>query len=428
MVQSAPQLCTVQGAGCTYDKLNLSYDGLQRLRASARQLPEMFVIQVDRLITPFPDGVLLQLVAEFVVEVAYKQYYERVLRIPPTSGLSSIELESAPQLEAITVVAPNEQLTSLKIVQGRIRQIPESFLNLRALMYLTIRDTDLETLSLDPFANSPNLTTLLAYSNKVRFLEVSQNPDLLIPLDDLSLSDNLLETVDGAFFLPLKRLTYLNLESNLIRRIEGRPISLPLVRYITLMDNQLLALNFTRWYVPDLVEIFLTHNNLTRIPVGMERLPKLITLVLANNLLYAADLRRLEGWNHLTKIDLSNNQLRTVMVSGSGRLALPNLLSVVLPYNQLTRLDYARWDFPKLNSLTLAYNQLSRLPNLVQMFPTLWRAIVVQNPLTCSTVRQWQQSITDYKLTVDMAPNGAPCTVWNGTVTLPSGRVACCVA
>uniref|UniRef100_A0A182QBC0 Leucine rich immune protein (Coil-less) n=1 Tax=Anopheles farauti TaxID=69004 RepID=A0A182QBC0_9DIPT len=427
VVLSAPQTCRPESARCIYDTLNLSSDGLRRLRASAREHLETYQIEVQRLITPHSDGVLLNIVSAFANKIVYNRYHESVFNIPPTSRLIQITLESAPQLETITAVAPNKYLTTLNVKQARFRRIPDSFRNLRELGYVTFVDTSLETVSLEPFVNCPNITTLLVSSNKIRFLEASPNAELVIPLTDLVLSNNQLESIDGAFFAPLTQLRYLNLESNRIQRVVGRPISLPQIRYVTLADNQLLTLNFTRWHVPEMVEIFLERNNLTRIPVGMERLSKVVTLVLPYNKLFAADLRRLEGWNHLIKIDLSNNRLRTVMVSGKGRLTLPNLEILELANNQLTKLDYPRWNFPKLSSLSLIYNQLTRLPNLGQLFPALRRAALFQNPLSCTTIRQWQELITSYKLSVDSIAPGRPCT-WNGTVTLPSGRVYCCVA
>uniref|UniRef100_A0A182I385 Uncharacterized protein n=1 Tax=Anopheles arabiensis TaxID=7173 RepID=A0A182I385_ANOAR len=426
IVQSAPQPCQLQGAKCIYDKLNLSADGLQRLRTSGRDLPQVFQIDVKVLITPYPDGVLLQLISEFVQEVVYENYHERILRIPPVSALTDLVFRKAPPLQAITVVAPNNRLTSLSIKQSNIRSMPSALTNLPQLATLALENGALESVSLDPLANSLKLSALMCGNNKITQLIPSRNTSLFIPLTDLTLANNLLETIDGAFFLPLRQLTYLDLGSNRIQRIEGRPLSLPRVMYIQLVSNQLAELDVTRWNLPNAIEIYFDNNNLTRIPIGIQTLPNLTSLVLPNNLLTVVDLRRLDGWTKLQRINLAANRLTNVIVTGQGRTSLPNLEQLDLSNNQLTHLEYARWDLPKLTTLVVALNGLTRLPDLFKLFPKLRRAFAVQNPLHCNTIRQWQQYIAEFKLAVDAAMPGMNCAT-NSTHKLPSGRVICCV-
>uniref|UniRef100_A0A182PQH6 Leucine rich immune protein (Coil-less) n=1 Tax=Anopheles epiroticus TaxID=199890 RepID=A0A182PQH6_9DIPT len=182
----------------------------------------------------------------------------------------------------------------------------------------------------------------------------------------------------------------------------------------------------TGWNVPFLMELSLQNNNLTRIPIGIEKHPNLTTLLLANNLLSVVDLRRLEGWDILQTIDLAGNRIRNVMITGSGRLTLPGLKRVDLSNNQLARLEFVRWDFPKLSSMALAFNRFQRFPNLWKMFPELGNVIAFQNPLLCEAVRNLQQLISTMRLIVDASGFGTPCTT-NATFTLQSGRVICCV-
>uniref|UniRef100_A0A182TS06 Leucine rich immune protein (Coil-less) n=1 Tax=Anopheles melas TaxID=34690 RepID=A0A182TS06_9DIPT len=403
IVQSAPQPCQLQGAKCVYDKLNLSADGLQRLRTSGRDLPQVFQIDVKLLITPYPDGVLLQLISEFVQEVVYENYHERILRIPPVSALTDLVFRKAPPLQTIAVAAPNNRLTTLSIKQSNIRSMPSALTNLRQLATLALENGALESVSLEPLANCLQLSILI-----------------------LILDNNLLETIDGAFFLPLRRLAYLDLGSNRIQRIEGRPLSLPQVMYIQLVSNQLAELDVTRWNLPNAIEIYLDNNNLTRVPIGIQTLPNLTTLVLPNNLLTVVDLRRLSGWTKLQRINLAGNRLTRVIVTGKGRTSLPNLEQLDLSNNQLTQLRYARWHLPKLSLLVVALNQLTRLPDLFKLFPKLRRAFAVQNPLHCNTIRRWQQYIAEFKLAVDTAMPGMNCAT-SSTYKLPSGRVICCV-
>ncbi|XP_053674268.1 leucine-rich repeat-containing protein 40-like [Anopheles nili] len=420
------EILRLRGNRLTSIDLRLLEGFKARLRASARLLENVFVIEVEQLITPYVDGVLLQLLSEFANEVIYEQYYERVLRIPPNGDLQEITLNNAPELQVLTVVAPNFQLKSLELHRTRLEMFPEALLNLRRLAHLIMVEGVLENFSLDLLANSPNISTVVISTNKINQLITSNNSVLFIPIVDLSLADNQLQFVDGDFFKPLRNLDYLNLENNKIQRIGGRTFILPNVRYINLMHNELLTLNVTRWKTPKLLEIVLDYNNLTRIPVGLERLPKLSNLLISNNRLTSVDLRRFDGCGGLLKIDLSNNLLQNVLVSQAGRVSLPNLTIFNLPNNKLNRLEVAKWDFPLLDSLVIAFNQLQRLPNLFQYLPKLRRVTAFKNPLLCSTVRQWQQYVSDYKLQIDTTAYGMPCET-NSTFTLPSGRVLCCV-
>ncbi|XP_049299850.1 leucine-rich repeat protein SHOC-2-like [Anopheles funestus] len=326
----------------------------------------------------------------------------------------------------ITVAAPNYQLTSLQIDYASLARISDTFRNLRGIQFLILENGALETLSLDPFVNSPQLLSLGCSVNRISQLIPSRNASLILPITDLMLAYNLLESISGDFFRPLHMLQYVTLDSNRIQCIEGSPISLPRVRYISLVRNQLSQLDVSEWHVPRLIEIYLESNNLTRVPAGIERLPNLTTLVLQNNLLKVVDLRRFDGWTKLIKIDLSGNRLRNVIVSGTGRISLPNVVMVHLTNNQLTHLEYARWDFPQLTTLTIALNEFQRLPDLFQIFPKLKRVLALHNPLHCSTVRQWEQYIVDFKLSVDTTAFGMPC-ITNAMLKLPSGRELCCV-
>uniref|UniRef100_A0A182SC09 Leucine rich immune protein (Coil-less) n=1 Tax=Anopheles maculatus TaxID=74869 RepID=A0A182SC09_9DIPT len=369
---------------------------------------------------------MLQLLSEFVDEVLYERFYERVLRIPPNAMLSDVALKNAPNVQAITVAAPNNQLISLLVTRSGIRSITGEFRKLHRLEFLNLEDGSLETLSLDPFANSPKISNLVCTGNKITELIPSQNASLVIPLLDLMLGYNWLETVNADFFLPLHKLVFVTFEGNRIQRIEGRPIALPMVRIMSFVQNQLTQLDVSQWQVPELVELYLDNNNLTRIPIGIERLPNLITLVVPNNQLTVVDLRRLQGWSSLLKIDVVGNRIRNVIVSGTGRITLPNLELINLANNQLTQAEYARWDFPQLATLTLANNRLHQLPDLFQIFPNLRRVVAVQNPLLCKNVRRWQQYIVDFKLNIDSTFFGIPCTT-NSSFVLSTNREVCCV-
>ncbi|KFB51667.1 AGAP007442-PA-like protein [Anopheles sinensis] len=421
-----PKPCVQDMDICTYDKLNFSADGLQRIRASATIMQNAFTVQVDQLITPYPDGVLLLLFDEFVNTVQYRKFHDRFFRIPAGCKLSEISVGNAPQMQLLLVAAPNDHLLTLELLTTGMVRLPDSLLHLRAIRTLIVHDCLLETFSLDPLANSSNITVLMLGLNRVKQLIVSDNPDLVLPVTDFSLADNQLEFIDGAFFNPLKHLVQLDLAENRIQRIDGPGISFPRLKICLLYGNQITHFNTSNWRAPQLLELFMSSNNLTQIPVGLESLPNLTKLELAYNKLSTIDLRRLEGCRKLQTIDFSSNLLQTVRVSQQGQVTLPQLKTLNLGQNQISQIDFTRWNMPALTFLTMYFNRLERLPDLFKFFPKLQQAVANRNPLRCNSLRQLQSYLAENKLIVDSNAYGQTCRT-NSSFKVSTGAVICCV-
>ncbi|KFB51669.1 AGAP007442-PA-like protein [Anopheles sinensis] len=305
-------------------------------------------------------------------------------------------------------------------------RLPDSFLNLRAIRTLRVHEGVLQTISLDPLANSSNLTVLMLGLNRVKQLIVSDNPDLVLPVKDFSLADNQLEYIDGAFFNPLKYLIYLSLEGNRIQRIGGPIVSFPRLTTCHLGNNQMTYLNVSNWRAPKLQNVFLDNNNMTQLPIGLGRLPNLTGLQMSNNKLSIIDLRRLEGYPQLQTIDVSSNLLRAVRVSQQGKVTLPLVELVNLAQNQISQIDFTRWNMPMLRSLTLAFNRLERLPDLFKLFPKLGRTVAFRNPFRCNSLRQLESYLAENRLTVDTNAFGQSC-ITNSSFKVSTGRVICCI-
>ncbi|XP_050094072.1 uncharacterized protein LOC126576811 [Anopheles aquasalis] len=182
------------------------------------------------------------------------------------------------------------------------------------------------------YALSVNLTTLNLTSNKIRRLEVSTDPELYVAVQDLFLDDNELEFIDMEFFVPLKRLSLINLGMNW-------------------------QINFSDWDAPLLHTLELHRNQLEQLPIAVERLPALYLLQLSSNNLTTLDLGLFINLTKLMSIDASDNQLSTVLPASLPDtnqtihpVTLPALEILYLKSNVLTHIDFDRLNLPALES------------------------------------------------------------------------------
>uniref|UniRef100_A0A182FF20 Uncharacterized protein n=1 Tax=Anopheles albimanus TaxID=7167 RepID=A0A182FF20_ANOAL len=214
--------CVYIGQLCTYDVLNFSSDAIGRLRALQLINSSLIQVEVKRLISPRPDGELLQFFSYFTDYLHYTTYYETVLRIPAECELQALEVKSARQLQMIAVFGSNAHLRLLIISIAAMRRIPRSLQNLSALTHFVATDGQLELVNLEAFRSLANLVTVVLKANKIRVLEISTDPELNVAVQDLVLSYNELEFVDMEFFVPLRRLKFVDLHSNRIKQIVKR--------------------------------------------------------------------------------------------------------------------------------------------------------------------------------------------------------------
>ncbi|XP_049542829.1 leucine-rich repeat transmembrane neuronal protein 2-like [Anopheles darlingi] len=339
--------------------------------------------------------------------VYYTKYYETILRIPAECKLTELEVHYATQLQMITVSGSNLHLKVLVITKAAMRRIPRPLENLQALTHFVATDGQLEVVNLEAFHNVMKLKSVTLAANKVRVLEISTDAELYVATQDLILSDNELEYIDMEFFVPLKRLIFVDLHNNRLKQIvvrEGKLITLPTITTITLSENRLKELNVTGWGAPKLSSIDLESNNLTRLPIGLDRLDGLQILQMGNNQLTTVDLGRFARCREMVRIDLSNNMLRTILPTPHiphttpSRVSLPNLRILVLSNNNLNNINYELWNFPKLATLLLSMNRIQRVPSLSNLLPGLQRALLTENPILCSNLRSLEADIASFKL------------------------------
>ncbi|XP_035787941.1 leucine-rich repeat transmembrane neuronal protein 2-like [Anopheles albimanus] len=239
-----------------------------------------------------------------------------------------------------------------------------------------------------------NLTNLNLRANKLRRLEVCKDPNLIISIEQLSLSDNLLEYIDMEFFRPFIWLKELRLESNRLKQITAnKPIMLSMLHNLLLGSNNLTQLNFSNWIAPALDTLGLDYNSLTQLPIGIDRFANLVELYLYFNQLTTLDLQQFKTFHKLTILKVHNNQLHTVLPDCQSleniscqRISLPALNELTLYNNFLTSIDFSLWDMSALRQFSLSYNPLKRLLNFYNKFPKLNYLNIQHTDIRCLSI------------------------------------------
>jgi Leucine-rich repeat (LRR) protein len=129
------------------------------------------------------------------------------------------------------------------------------------------------------------------------------------------------------------------------------------INTITKLDLSSLKLRVLTWAIskfPELIELRLTNNDLTRLPNVFNKLPK------------------------LSKLDLAQNKLRFLPETFS---QLSQLSSLTLNKNKLKVLPETLSQLSQLSSLTLKNNELKALPNIFNQFPLLLNVDISNNRL-----------------------------------------------
>ena len=142
----------------------------------------------------------------------------------------------------------------------------------------------------------------------------------------------------------LEKVTRLNLTRNQLTSVKG------------LEDLTQLIENLTQLKEPSL-----TRNQLTEVPKGLEKLPKLKALWLFDNQL--TSVKGLEKLTQLTFLNLSFNQLTDV----KGLEKLTQLMELWLDNNHLTELPKGLEKLTQLEELTLTGNQLTDVTGLEKL-------------------------------------------------------------
>ncbi|XP_078050544.1 G-protein coupled receptor rickets isoform X2 [Augochlora pura] len=250
-------------------------------------------------------------------------------------------------------------ITKLDLTNNNITDIPvRAFHRISSIEVLLLRRNRLHTIADDAFTN---LTSL-------RVLELDDNYLTKIPtaivnlsgLEDLSLSNNKIETLDGPVFRRLANLLSLDLRGNPIKEIHGDAFrDLRKLRKLILSNLKELRifpdLNGTR----SLEVLRLDRAQIKDVPANLcGNCPRLKSLDLKSN--YLTEMPNLRNCSELRVLDLASNQITSLMDEPFRGL---NLLHDLLLSNNRLRIVTGDMfvGLPKLQVLDLESNYIEHI-------------------------------------------------------------------
>ena len=252
------------------------------------------------------------------------------------------------------------QLEKIWLSHNRLLSLPTSFGNLVRLQSLEMWGNHLISIP-ESLGNLTNLEELNLGMNQLRSLpEVLEH---LTNLQDLDLNDNQLMSLPEVFG-NLKNLNHLTLKNNQLRSLPESFGNLVKLRFLFLWNNRLSALPETFFQLTNLQHLGLMGNQLTSIPGIIGNLTQL---------------------EHL---DLANNQLRS-LPEAIGHLT--TLQSLFLNDNQLMSLPEVFGNLKNLNHLALKNNQLRCLPKSFGNLKSLRELYVDKELASLPAVRKMQR-------------------------------------
>jgi len=204
-------------------------------------------------------------------------------------------------------------LTSLKITDNNIRQIPPGLGQLVNLKHLSLGHNQLQNIPSD-IGRLSNLIELNLNHN-----QIDQLPDTLtqlIHLKKLSLGHNQLTMIPDVIY-QLTILTELNLDHNKISCCPFLIARLKNLEILNLSFNQIATIPGTIGYLTKLRKLYLSHNRLLSVPFELTQLSLLKELQLSHNSINTIppELNNLNAW-----IYLSHNQIKVTPEMSTWRL------------------------------------------------------------------------------------------------------------
>ena len=305
-------------------------------------------------------------------------------------NLSFNQLTSLPEtfgdLSEISLFLQNNQLTTLpnhfislklrealNLSHNQLTKLPDNFLSNESSLYLSLDHNKLVSLPKN-FENSAiygltldhnKLTHLppdfsqLFEKTSIRELSLKNNELTSIPnfnhleLTSLDLSNNKLTKLPEHFAPP--SLDELFLAHNQLTKINQELDNLTSLNVLDLSFNQLTSINNIA-LLSSLNTLKLGHNQLTQFPNNLTDLIYLRSLNIDGNQLTSLP-KEIEDFNDLSFLSCENNQLTTFSSD------LPKLTYLSLAHNKITKLSIEPTHFLELETLNIANNQLSELPN-----------------------------------------------------------------
>nr|XP_022904208.1 protein toll-like [Onthophagus taurus] len=251
------------------------------------------------------------------------------------------------------------KLENLKSLRLDINGLPpKSFQTLINLNNLMLNVTSVLNLTSDVFKNNKLLNQINIYGGKCIFYK-----DSLISLDNLVtlvVKSCKIDRVPNEFFLPLKKLTKLNLIHVGLNNWDDFA-GLQNLQFLDLTGNEIINLSPSNFNLPSLIDLNLSKNNMKLIsPKSYFNTRNLKELNLKLN-----NLTEISGLDHLIKlekINLSYNNISRYPNLGH----IVSLKEIILKNNNLQQLSLNSIGFPKKTRLfekfiDVSNNQLKRI-------------------------------------------------------------------
>jgi Leucine-rich repeat (LRR) protein len=261
-------------------------------------------------------------------------------------------------------------LASLDVSHNRISGVSERFAtSMRNLSILNISSNLLASLP-DSFPEDHRLTTFIADNNRLETLPLSLLKGS--KLENFNISCNLISSFAS---LPLTKLRNVNLSFNRLATLPDIFSGAAFLTDLNLSFNALTTLPMSLGSCRRLATLVVASNQLRRIPEVTFSCPQLKSLSLSGNLLSSLP-EAFTAMRFLRTLDLSNNHfgelpaaigalrgLRVLSLSHNAIAAIPagfdfprELTLLDLSFNKLPQVSLA---LPQLRSLSLDYNELT---------------------------------------------------------------------
>ena len=226
----------------------------------------------------------------------------------------------------------------------------------------TVRNTHVNA-QVEYINNNNNLTTIPTEApSNIQILNLEHNQleqllegslDQFTNLQEIYLKSNLIETLENNVFNPSihQNLRLISMGNN---RVTEMPVlhGFQMLRILDVSNNELQTITIGK--LDNLEELILNGNKFNSMPVLMELLPSLHTIMLSHN--------------------------EIVMISGDYFNRSPSLKTMDISRNSLQEITLGQAD--SLMEIRLSHNNLNVMPVLTKPLPSLTKMIVNDNPIS----------------------------------------------